>query len=168
MPEKKAAMKPGTQGEVILDFSGVKPFEPMDSSKRYLCRVTKLENGQGPKGPKSHMELTIESPDEVLVEEWEPNEEAEGGMSKVGLTERTTKAKGRLLFREFSLLPQALPFLHEFIKAATPAAVLDEKFRYNTNKYGGLPVCVSITNEAFEEQIRARVKHFYPASAYKE
>jgi hypothetical protein len=167
MPEsKKKGTMVNAQGEVVLDFSGVKPFEPLDPAKKYLCRVTKLERGSGPKGPKSSLQLTIEAPDESMVEEWIPDESAEGGMAKVGITDRTTKAKGRMLFREFSLVPQALPFLHEFIKAVTPDAKLDDKFRYLERNYGGLPVAVSITNEAFEEQIRARVKHFYPASSY--
>ena len=166
MPEKKVVQT----GEVVLDFSGVKPFEPLDPNHKYLARVTKLENGEGPKGAKSHLELTIEAPEMALVEEWVPDEEAEGGMSRSGMTERTTKAKGRMLFRELSLTPQSLPFLYEFIGAADPNADLrdNKKFRYNPKNYMGLPVCVSIVNEAFEEQIRARVKHFYPASAYKE
>lgn len=174
MPEKpKGKAMMATPGEVVLDFSQVRPFEPLDTSVKYLCRVTKLENGRGPKGPKSHLELTIEGPDEVQVEEWIPDETAEGGMVKVGPkvddhgNPVMTKAKGRILFREFSLLPQALPFLYEFIKAVDPDAVLDDKFRYNTKAYMGLPSTVSIQNEAFDEQIRARVKRMYPASQYK-
>lgn len=156
-------------GELVLDFSQVKPFEPLDPKARYLARVTNLERGVGPKGPKSSLQLTIEAPEECLVEEWKEDEtgEAEGGMVKVGMTDRMTKAKGRMLFREFSLLPQALPFLHEFLRAVKPGIVLDEKFRYIEKDYMGLPVAVSIQNGAYEEQIRARVKHFYPADSYK-
>ena len=157
----------GPSGEMVLDFSQVKPFEPIDPSIKYLARVTKLERGQGPKGPKSSLQLTIEAPEECLVEEWVEDGNAEGGMAKVGMTDRTTRAKGRMLFRELSLTPQSLPFLHEFIKAVTPDAVLDDKFRYAEKNYGGLPVVVSIDNGAYEEQIRARVRHFYPASSYK-
>jgi len=156
-------------GEVILDFSQVKPFEPLDSSRRYLVRVTKLDlSTSKAANPKSHCELTIEAPDEVNVEEWLPQEGAPGGMVKKGLKDATTKAKGRILFREFSLEPQALPFLYEFIKAVDPKAKLDENFRYNPNRYMGLAATVSIQNEAFDEQIRARVRRMYPASAYKE
>jgi len=173
MPDKPKAKSPAT-GEVILDFSQVKPFEPLDSTRKYQCMVSKLERGVGPKGPKSSLQLTITDPEEVQVEEWVPDEAAEGGMSKVGLklNEKTgdpemTKAKGRILFREFSLISQALPFLYEFIKAVDPKAKLDEHFRYLEKNYMGLPCCVSIDNEAFDEQIRARVKRIYPASAYK-
>ena len=175
MPEKRGkgpAVVPG--GEIILDFSKVRPFEPLDPRQKYLCRVTKLERGRGPQGPRSHLELTIEAPEEVQVEEWIPDEAAEGGMSKVGpkFDEKTgdpvmTKAKGRILFREFSLLTQALPFLYEFIKAVAPETKLDEKFRYLEKNYMGLPCTCSVTNEAFQEQIRARVKRMTPASAYK-
>lgn len=161
-------------GEVVLDFSQVRPFEPLDPNARYLTRVTKLDISKASGGgPKSHCELTITAPEEVQVEEWSPDEEAEGGMRKVGmLTDNEgnpvmTRAKGRILFREFSLQPQALPFLYEFIKAVDPSAELDEKFRYNPMKYMGLECSCSINNEAFEEQIRARVRRMYPASAYK-
>jgi len=167
-------MVKGTPGEVILDFSQVRPFEPLDPKVRYLVRVTALDLSKSSEGrPKSHCELTIEAPEEVQVEEWIPDEEADGGMSKVGpLADKEgnpvmTRAKGRILFREFSLQPQALPFLYEFIKAADPKAELDESFRYNPNNYMGLSLACSIQNEAFEEQIRARARRLYPASAYR-
>lgn len=172
-PEKKTAGA-GAPGEVILDFSQVKPFEPMDPSQRYLIRCTKLDLSKSSANkPKSHCELTIEGPEEVQVEEWIPDESAEGGMKKVGmLTDKNgnpvmTRAKGRLLFREFSLEPQAMPFLYEFIKAVTPDAELGEKFRYNPMKLMGLSCACTIQNEAFSEQVRARVRRFYPASSYK-
>lgn len=161
-------------GEVVLDFSQVKPFEPLDPNARYLIRCTKLDIGKSAAGgPKSHCELTIEAPEEVQVEEWVPDENAEGGMKRVGmLTDKDgdpvmTRAKGRLLFREFSLQPQALPFLYEFIKAVNPGAELGEDFRYNPNEYMGQACACTIQNEAFEEQIRARVRRMYPASTYK-
>ena len=159
--------------EVILDFSGVRPFEPLDPSRQYKVRVSKLENGQGPSGPKSHCELTIVGPDEVQVEEWIPDEEVDGGARRVGMKVDSkgnpvmTKASGRILFREFSLQPQALPFLHEFIRSVDPSAKLDDKFRYDPDKFVGLEGVCTITNEAFNEQIRARVKRMYVASAYK-
>jgi len=171
----KEVVRPGDRpDEVVIDFSGVRPFEPMDSSRQFLCTVTKLENGKGPSGPKSHLEMTIQSPEEVPVEEWIPDESAEGGMVKVGMKEENgqpvmTKAKGRILFRELSLLPQALPFLHEFLMAVgVPKEKLDENFKYFPKEYWGLPLCVKIQNEAFEEQIRPRVKRMQLASAYKE
>ena len=160
--------------EVILDFSQVKPFEPLDPSVRYNVRVTKLDISKSAANkPKSHCELTIESPDEVQVEEWVPDDGAEGGMVKAGPKVDAngepvmTSAKGRMLFREFSLEPQALPFLYEFIKAVDPKAVLDETFRYDPRLYEGLTASCTIQNEAFEEQIRARVRRMYAVSASK-
>jgi hypothetical protein len=161
--------------EVVLDFSGVRPFEPLDPSVIYLIRVDKLENRESKEGkPLSHCEISITAPEEVQVEEWIPDEEAPEGMRKVGMKTDDkgnpvmTKAKGRKLFREFSLQPQALPFLHEFIKAVDPSAKLDDKYRYNPDKFVGLEGACKINNEAFNEQIRARVARMYPASAYKE
>lgn len=172
MPKSTAAPK-GAPGEVVLDFSQVKPFEPLSSKGKFLVRVTKLDISKSQSGnPKSHCELTIEGPEEAQVEEWVEDDGAEGGMRMVGPLEKDgepvmTKAKGRILFREFSLEPKALPFLYEFIKAVDPEAVLDETFRYKPENYMGLTAAVSIQNEAFEEQIRARVRRMYPASAYK-
>ena len=160
--------------EIVLDFSGVRPFEPIDPSVTYKLRVDKLENGQGPSGAKSHCEMSILGPEEVQVEEWVPDEEAPGGAKRVGMKVDDkgkpvmTRAKGRKLFREFSLQPQALPFLHEFIKAVDPSAKLDDKFRYDPDKYVGLEAACKVNNEAYNEQIRARVARMYPASAYKE
>jgi len=160
--------------EVVLDFSQVKPFEPLDPAQRYNVRVTKLDISKSAAGkPKSHCELTIESPNEVQVEEWIPDADAEQGMVKSGLKVDAngdpvmTIAKGRMLFREFSLESQALPFLYEFIKAVEPGAVLDETFRYDPRKYEGLTAVCTIQNEAFEEQIRARVRRMYSAPASK-
>ena len=162
--------------EVILDFSQVRPFEPLSPKVRYLTRVTALDISKAAGGgPKSHCELTIEAPEEVQVEEWAADEEAEGGFKKgEGLvvddkgSPVMTKSKGRKLFREFSLQPRALPFLYEFIKAVDPEAELDEKFRYNPKNYVGLQCVATINNEAFGEQVRPRVRRLYPASAYKE
>ncbi len=161
-------------GEVVLDFSQVRPFEPLDPNTNYLVRVTKLDISKSQAGkPKSHCELTIEGPEEVQVEEWAPDEEAEGGMTRVGPKTDDkgnpvmTKAKGRVLFREFSLESKALPFLYEFIRAVDPSAELNESFRYNPNNYMGLTAACTIQNEAYDEQIRSRVRRMYPASAYK-
>ena len=160
--------------EVVLDFSQVKPFEPLDPATRYSVRVTKLDISKSAAGkPKSHCELTIESPGEVQVEEWIPDDGAEGGMVRIGPKVDAngdpvmTSSKGRMLFREFSLEPQALPFLYEFIKAVDPGAVLDETFRYDPRKYEGLVAACTINNEAFDEQIRARVRRMYAIPASK-
>lgn len=172
MPKKEATGV--APGEVILDFSQVKPFEPLDPKTTYHVRITKLDlSGSKAGNPKSHCELTILEPEFVQVEEWIPQEGAPGGMVKKGpKVDKAgdpvmTKAKGRILFREFSLEPQALPFLHEFIKAMDSKAVLDESFRYKPETYMGLEAACTINNEAFDEQIRARVRRMYPASSYK-
>jgi len=152
-------------GEVALDFSGVKPFEPLDPGIAYLCRVTNLTLGTSKEGnPKTSLELTIEAPDEVQVEEWVG--ESGSRKSTGGVLEATTKAAKRKLFREFSLLPDALPYLYEFIKAADPAAELNEKFVYKPANYMGLQVAVKVQNEEYAEQIRPRVHRVLPASAH--
>ena len=142
MADKKAPVQSGKQpSEVILDFSEVKPFEPLDESIRYKCEVKDFKLGESKeKKPKASLVLSITDPEE---------------------------AKKRQLFREFSLEPQALPFLHGFIKVVDPKAQLDEKFRFSPAKYIGLPVVVTIKNEAYLEQIRSRVQNFYPADSYE-
>jgi hypothetical protein len=145
--------------EVVLDFSGVKPFEPMDPDLVYLAQVSALTLGTSKSAgkPKVSCELTIKGPDEVEVVELDG--------SRPG---RNTKASGRKLFREYSLEEKALPFVHEFIKAADPEVDLGDNFRFNPQNYMGLEVAVKIQNEEFQEQIRPRVKRVLPASAYKE
>ena len=170
MAEKRgarpAASAAPVSGEVILDFSNVKPFEPIDPTLIYLCSVSNLTVGKSKEGnPKTSLELTIISPDEVAVEDWHENDKAE--VVNFGMTDKTTKAKGRKLFREYSLNANALPFLYEFVKAADPNAVLNESFRYNPKNYMGLQVAVKVENEAYEEQVRPRVTKVLPASAAK-
>ena len=57
MPDgKKQPVKAGAPGEVILDFSQVRPFEPLDPKARYLVRCTKLDIGKASGGgPKSQI-----------------------------------------------------------------------------------------------------------------
>ena len=137
-------VRPG-QDEVVLDFSGVRPFEPLDENRWYLVRVSRFELGRAAPerggGPKASLELTVVKPEEY---------------------------EGRKLFREFSLQPQALPFLHQFIKAVDPEAELDEDFIFKPSDYIGLECAVRVRNEEFEEQIRSRVGRMAPASAYRE
>lgn len=166
--------KPDTQGETILDFSGVKPFEPPDSGLTYLARVSANVRGKGPAGPTSAVEFTILAPEEVPVEEWIQDDTVEGGYKKgdgIVLDDHEapvmTKASGRKLFRNFSHASQALPFLHEFIRGVDPEAELNETFKYREENYVGLQCAVKITNEAYDEQVRPRVKKILPASAYK-
>lgn len=153
MPEKEkrtataAASRLGAKiEEVVLDFSGIRPFEPLDERdeqgrlKYYLCQVSNIRLGRGPMGPKASVELTVVKPD---------------------------KYAKRKLFREYSLLSQALPFMYEFIKAATGEEP-EETFRFKPAELLGTQVAVTIQNEEFEEQIRSRVRKVYPASKYQE
>jgi len=154
--------------EEILDFSEVRPFEPLDSSRIYLCKVRALDISRSAASgeKKSHCELEIIAPEEVNVETWEPDDEAEGGMSFAGLADRTTRAAGRVLFREYSLQSKALPFLYQLLKALDPEVELNEAFRYRPEDWIGMECAVKIRNEAFQEQIRPRVQNVYPASRY--
>ena len=145
------AKEKDTGPEEILDFSQVRPFEPLDSKEVYHVRITDLDISRAASSgeKKSHCEMTIIAPEEVAVEEWEPDDEAEGGMSLAGLSDRKTRAEGRKLFREFSLQPKALPFLYQLLKALDPKVELNEAFRYDPAKYIGLECAVKIRNEAF-------------------
>lgn len=159
-----------TGGDAILDFSQVKPFEPIDGKEIYDAVVEEAKRGVGPKGPKTSVVFSITGPEEVKAEEWVADDEAEGGMISTGeykLDENgdvlMVKATNRKLFREYSHDPKALPFLYEFIKAVDPQAELGEGFKFNEKDYIGLPVRVKIKNEAYEEQIRPRVSKVLPA-----
>ncbi|KKM80385.1 hypothetical protein LCGC14_1340310 [marine sediment metagenome] len=158
-------MAKDTGPEEILDFSQVRPFEPLDSKVRYRVRVRDLDISRSAASgeKKSHCELTILAPEEVNVETWEPDEDADGGAKFIGLSDKLTRAEGRILFREFSLQPKALPFLYQLLKALDPSVELNEAFRYNPAGYIGMECEVKIKNEAFQEQIRPRVNNIYPA-----
>lgn len=159
--------KKGKGPEEILDFSQVRPFEPLDSKLTYLVRVRTLDISRSQAGEKkSHCELEVVAPSEVGVEEWEVDDEAEGGMSFVGLSDRKTRSDGRIFFREYSLQPKALPFLHQLLKALDSTVELNEAFRYRPEDWIGMECAVKIRNEAFQEQIRPRVQNVYPASRY--
>lgn len=142
MADKKVTTGTGNKpSEVILDFSEVKPFEALDESKTYLCEVKDVKLGESKnKKPKASVVLSVLEPKE---------------------------AAKRQLFREYSLEPQALPFLYGFIKALDPKAKLDENFRFIPAAYIGGQCAVTIKNETYEEQIRSRVQNIYPASKYQ-
>jgi len=155
--------------EVALDFSEVKPFEALSEEPLYKCRVDKLENGtaRSSGADVSNLELVIVSPEEVQGVETiigsdgkarvgDFMEDAEGKPIMV-------KAAGRRLFRTYTLESRALPFLHEFIKAADPTKELGKDFIYRPAEYVGLEVGVRIKNEAYEEQVRARVHRIVAA-----
>lgn len=128
---------------IAIDFSGVKPFDPLPEENNYLCEVTEFTPGTSKpergSNPKVSLVLTVKEPQEFA---------------------------GRKLFREYSLQPQALPFLYQFIKAVDPEAVLDENFVLQPAAYIGLPCTVTVTNEEYEEQVRSRPNKIKPASVF--
>ena len=162
--------KGGPPDEVALDFSGVTPFQGLDERPVYLASVTSLTIGKAKSTNKqvSNLELTIEAPEMVQCVETIMDEE--GNAQPGDLQEDKdgnpvmVKAKGRKLFRTYTLEPQALPFLHEFIKGVDPSAELGEDFIYSPKNYMGLQCGVKIQNEGYQEQVRARVKRILPAS----
>ena len=171
MPKGKETKEEG----ISLDFSGVKPFEPMDENPTYLARITKLSEPHKAKGGTntlvSDAEFTVLGPDEVMAVAWDLDGEGKAVLSggyKVDKDDSPvmTKAKDRKLFRTYPIQDNALPFLYELIKAADPKADLSGKFNYIPSKLLGLNVAVKIKNEPFNEQIRARVQRVLPASAY--
>jgi hypothetical protein len=160
--------------EEVLDFGGVKPFEPMNSKAMVLAAVTGCERAAGPKGPMSNVEFTITSPDEIAVEEWIEDAEAEGGYVKgdgIVMVDddnaKMTKAKGRKLYRSYSHTPDALPFLYEFVKAAKPGTDLTGKFKMVEKDFIGVVLALKFKNEAYEEQIRGKPSKCLPAAAFK-
>lgn len=169
MPEKKQPKNAPAAGgdEEILDFSEVRPFDPIDSSVMYKVKVTNLDRGLDKTGTKktSDAELTILEPKEVKAEIWEPDDD--GNLKFIGLSEKMVKAEGRKLFRTFTLGPKALPFLYNFLKACDPDVELNEAFRYKPAEWIGSELCVKGNNEAYQEQVRLRPDKVYPVSAYK-
>ena len=163
------------EDEEILDFSGVTPFEPLDSGVIYLCKVSNLDKGTSKDGTRktSNAELEIVGPEEVNAEVWEPNDE--GDLVFVGKSDKKIKAAGRKLFRTFTLEPQALPFLYNFLKALDPDVNLGGKdddgniipFRYRPAEWIGMQLAVKGDNEAYQEQVRLRPNKVYPADRYK-
>ncbi len=167
--------KANPTGEMVLDFSGVKPFEALDEKVVYKIQVDSMApaTAKSSGDPKISAVFTIIGPSDVKAMDvaGEGDQMKLTGEYKVGKDGEPimTKSKGRKLFREYSLKPDALPFLHEFIKAMDPKADLDSKtFRFNPTKYVGLTGACKIKNEVYQEQVRARVQRVLPASSYKE
>ncbi len=155
--------------EVALDMSGVKPFEPMSTKVTYQASISKCENEEikGRKGSfQALVELTITAPEEVEAVDCTFDEKGKS-TSEVVKTDKNgdpvmTKAKGRKLFRRYSYNPDALPFLHELVRASDPTKVLDENFIFKPVEYVGLAVGVKIENTQYEEQVRANAKRILP------
>ncbi len=155
MPQKKPV------DSVALDFSGVKPFEAMDEGVVYLCQADKLELGTSKnQNPKVHLEASILGPEEVSVADFD-------GKSQVGVLDKKTKAKGRKLFREYSLIADALPFLFEFLKGIDPEAELDENFIFKPKDWMGQQFACKIKLEEYNGVINARIARVLPVTAYK-
>lgn len=147
--------------EVALDFSGVKPFEPMDEAQVYLLQATELKLGESKnKNPKVSLVATILGPDEVPVADFD-------GTKQIGVLDKTTKAKGRKLFREYSFKEEALPFLHEFLKAVDPEIELGEDFVFKPKEYEGLEFAGKIKLREYNGVVQSDLKRALPKSAYK-
>ena len=168
MAEKEKNTPVVVEDEEILDFSGVSTFEPLDSRVIYLCRTSNLEKREASTGNKMYVaELEIVAPEKVTKEIWEPDEEAEGGMRFVGHSDEEVNAKGRKLFRNFTLDPQSRPFLHNYLKAMDPKVELNEAFRFKPAEWIGMELAVKGQNRAYQEQIRLQPNSLYLANRYK-
>ncbi len=146
MPPKPISKPAG--GDLVLDFSGVKPFDPLPETNEdgstaiYKVRLDKLTRAKSKEGkPMSVAEFGVIAPEAF---------------------------KKRKLFRNFSLQPQALPFLYNLLKAVDPKVKLGEDFVYNEVAYQGLECAVSVENHPYEEQVRSAPKNIYPVSKYVE
>lgn len=162
--------------DLVLDFTGVKPFEPLDEKATYLCEVADLKKGKAASSgeDKYSLVLTINKPDQAKAM---ATAETDQGLKLTGEYKVDkdggpvmTKAGGRKLFREYSVVPEALPFLHEFLRAAgeTDQSLSTKRFVMKPEKYIGVQVACKVKNEVYAEQVRARVQRILPASAYKE
>lgn len=153
--------------EEILDFSGVSTFEPLDSRVTYLCKTSNLEKREASTGNKMYVaEIEIVAPEMVTKEIWEPDEEAEGGMRFVGHSDETIKAKGRKLYRNFTLNKESLPFLYNYLRAMDPSVELNEAYRLKPAEWIEMQLAVKGQNRAYQEQIRLQPNNLYPASRY--
>ncbi len=163
--------------DLVLDFTGVKPFEPLDEKVIYLNEITDLKKGKAASSgeDKYSLILTIKGPDQVKA--MATTEDAEGHLKLTGEYKVdkdgnpvVTKCAGRKLFREYSCKPEALPFLHEFLRGAgeDDKSLSTKRFVMKPEKYIRLQIACKIKNEVYDEQVRARVQRILPASAYKE
>lgn len=165
MPPKETVKGPG---EVVLDFTGVKPFEPLDEKAVYLIGVDSITPTTADSGaPMEKMVFSIKGPTEVQAM---GTKEEDGELKLTGeYAGHTTKAAGRKLFRNYMLQENAMPFLYEFIKGVDPKADLNTKtFKFRPAAYIGLEAACRIKNRVYNGQVQADVARILPASAYKE
>ena len=156
-------------GDVVLDFTGVKPFEPLDEKVVYLVGVDSITpaiSGETQK-PMDKVVFTIKGPAEVQAM---GTKEEDGEVTLTGdYAGHTTKAAGRKLFRNYMLQENAMPFLYEFIKGVDPSADLNTKtFQFKPAAYIGLEAACRIKNRVYNGQVQSDVARILPASAYKE
>ena len=163
---EKTKNAPVAADEEILDFSEVRPFDPLDSTVTYKVRVSNLENQDSSTGKKMTVaELEIIAPEEVAAEDWVENDEGE--LVFAGKSDRMIKAKGRKLFRNFIKEPKALPFLYQFLKACDPDVELNEAFRFRPAEWIGVELAVKGKNQAYNEQVRLQPDKLYPVDKYQ-
>ena len=142
--EKGKAPTSGTSKGKAMDFSTVKPFDPLPERDEngkvliYPCVIFNIETGKkGPKGEYDVVDFEVQGPE---------------------------KYKKRRLFRNYSTTEQSLPFYMELLTAANKDADLGSDFVMSIEEWVGLPVGIGVENETYDEQIRSRVKRVYPAS----
>jgi len=142
--EKGKAPVTGTSKGRAMDFSVVKPFDPLpekdESGKSFIypCIIFNIEiDREGPKGKYDVVDFEVQGPAQFLK---------------------------RRLFRNYSITGQSLPFYQELLRSANPDVELGSDFIMNREDWIGLPVGIQVENEKFEEQIRSRVKRVFPAS----
>jgi hypothetical protein len=126
--------------EKVLDFSNV---QVLDTEIPYLVTISKLAMGtsKGAGQDKISAEFTIDEPSEL------------------------PGIKGRKVFREYSLQPQALFSIYGLLKALgeTPA----KSFKLNPDKYIGSQVTMWVrTRESTEYGDKSEPKSFAPAADY--
>ena len=161
--------KGANPNEVVLDFTGVKPFEPLDEKATYLIGVDSLANVTSAenKEPMVKAVFSIKGPAEVQAM---GTKEEDGEVKLTGeYAGHTTRAAGRKLFRNYLYKPEALPFLYEFIRGVEPGVDLNTKtFKFNLAKYIGLEAACRIKNRVYNGQVQSDIARILPASAYKE
>jgi len=162
------AKEPVSDG-VVLDFTGVKPFEPLDEKAVYLIGVdsiTPAVSGET-QNPMMKAVFSIKGPQEVQAM---GTKEEDGEVSLTGeYAGHATKAAGRKLFRNYMLQENALPFLYEFVKGVDPKADLNTKnFQFKPAAYIGLEAACRIKNRVYNGQVQSDVARVLPVSAYKE
>jgi len=137
-----------------LDFSGVS-IEPLPEGIPYLCTITQMKPGMSKESkPKIHVEYTVDEPEVVT----DPDTGAE------------VKARKRKLFREYSLVKEALFGIYGLLLALghTKEELKSGSFQPDWDRYIGQQVTVIVKNEEYQGTIQSRPQKVRPASVFSE